>query len=228
MSCERYKKALIEAGASGEVWPGDGVGEHLNACTDCRAFFAREQGLFAAIDISAHRVSNITIPPSLVSRLEATLPQQQKAKHGLLPVWTYALAAASLLIMIFVAHNWRQSDKVVSVEIATQIITPYSNAPTLQQSNSVVPSAVGEWNHRFHSDTRKLSHGDSQNPEVLVQPGEEEQLIHFYEAMQAPQHGAPTVVAQESDAPLRHLEIAPIEIARLEIENLPERGDVSR
>lgn len=225
MSCERYKKTLIETAASGSTSPTDAAGEHLSACTACREFLEREQALFAAIDRAAHRISNNEMPRSLLPSLQAALAQQNSGRSFAIPVWAYAFAAAAVALIILTVQNWRQPKTPAPDQIA-RAVTPGNGPSLIQQSNTAIYPALSERDHRFQSGGYKFSRRAPHAPEVLVQPDEEVQLIRFYEAMQAQAHR--TVVVQESDAPVKPLAIARIEIAQLDIKNLFERGDVTR
>jgi hypothetical protein len=227
MSCERYKKAVIEAAASGDRSPNGAAGEHVNSCTDCREFFTREQALLAAIDTAAQRISNAETPPALLERVQTTLMHQPHARRHEFPIWTYAFAAASVILVIFVAQNWRQA-KPPAPGLSVHAVTPKIKPSAAQPSDAAIHPAFSERGHGLQSAAGRLSRVESRHLEVLVQPGEEVQLIRFCEAMQARAHPASAVVPQETDEPLRPLAIAPIEIAQLDTKNLQERGDASR
>ena len=230
MSCKRHKKAIIEAAASGDTRRDadrlpTSIREHLGSCAHCRQFLADEQALSTVIELNLRRISSAEIPASLLSRLRIRLAEEPP-KRRLIPAWSYALATASLLFIIVAGQYWHQSWKASSAEIAMHGGAPDSDPAALPQSNNAIPARPGVGTHRVQADVRRESR--SREPEVLVQAGEEAQLIRFYEAMQGRPHVVPGVAAQESDASLKTLAIAPIEIARLEMNNLPQRGDVSR
>ena len=230
MSCHRHKKALTDA--AGSRWPVDAdplspaLREHLQFCADCQEFLAREQTLFAAIDSAARRVTDINVSPPVISRMQARVARESNPAS--ITWWVYTFASAALILMAFVVQEWKRPRQTPSDEIATVISTQKNNPTATLHNDSAVCSTCAAHNRPLHSETHTLPRRDSRNVEVLVQPEEEANLIRFYEVMQSMPYPASVVAAQQNNVPLKPMEIAPIEIARLQMANSLEGGDVSR
>jgi hypothetical protein len=227
MSCNRYKKALIEAAALGDRWPTAAAGDHLASCDHCQKLLAREQALFAAIDTTVQGIANVEAPPTLLEGMQARLVHEYQARRPAIPAWGYAFAAASLMLIIFAANDWLQVSHRFRDQ-ATPVAVPDKDPLAVQQSNRPTHPASSHPDSQFQTVAPTPSRPAPRNPEVLVQPGEEAQLVRFYEAMRAQPYAMSTVSAQENDVPVKPLAIAPIEIARLEPTNFAERRDVNR
>src|SRR5215467_10617531 len=92
MPCENYREALTDA-AAGETSNSAARGTrpdlecgltreleaHLAACADCRAFFAEEIALFAAIDSGVSTRTNHEMPAALLPRVRAAVAEQRRS-----------------------------------------------------------------------------------------------------------------------------------------------------
>src|SRR5689334_2908297 len=61
MSCKQKQKALNEAAARGSELSAE-LREHIGACSECRAAFAEDGALFAAIDSRLQQSVNAELP----------------------------------------------------------------------------------------------------------------------------------------------------------------------
>ncbi len=105
MSCKHYKKALIEAAATGAALPF-AFRDHLEACAHCRSMFAAEKLLFSAIDSTIRARANTEMPSSLMSRVQNALSKEGMTRPK---TTSWALApAGALLAMMAVLLSLRQ------------------------------------------------------------------------------------------------------------------------
>ena len=228
MPCQHYKEALIEAAASS----GDPQGElraHLDVCDACRAAFEQEQSLFASIDAGLHVTANAEMPASLLPRVRARL-DEESAPHRIWATNWLVLASAAVMVVAFFAARavWRPNVVQRPVEMTGNTSASPQVTPTPQNQIPVVvqPTEKNSDSQRQLVIARNpaahetLVHGNTL-PEVLV-PRDQEILLAEY-AGQRRLGKRPLLLAQNSDATiLEPLQVAPIQIAELDVKLLAE------
>ncbi len=223
MPCQHYKEALIEAAASGSR-PQDDLRAHLDACVACRAAFEQEQSLFASIDAGLHVTANADVPTSLLPRVRARLDEESTPRSNWLTNWLVLASAAAMVVAFFAARAvWRPNVVQIPAEMAGK-----TSAPLLENHDHVAPRPVEN-----NSDSpRQLAiarnpteHGaplkGNTMPEVLV-PRDQEILLAGY-AEQWSLRGHAPLLAQDADSTiLAPLQVAPIQIAELDVKLLAD------
>jgi hypothetical protein len=232
MPCEHYKDALIEAAATGSDF-ASAVGlspelatlrAHLAVCASCRAAFAEEESLFAAIDSDLHAAANADVPPSLLPRVRVGLDGVAVAHtrwgSGWFALAGAAAAATVLSFAVTIRHNPR---------------TPLTNSATYHPpTQQVIPSTHGVLpSGNPHSRHPVSTAGNpvvgeallSQKsvPEALV-PRDQEFLLAAYARQWGARQRAPLLPADADLATVTPLEVAPIQITQLDVKPLAE-GD---
>ena len=230
MSCDTYKDALNSVAAGAPATSA--LRSHLVSCAACRAALAAEQALLGSIDAGLRLVANAEIPPSLVPsarvRLQESTPQARWIVPSLVP------AAAVLLVALFVAHEFRwfilkPSDRNSAASVSPPTQPEHSQSPsftarrTPPQTTRLAAAVLSRG-----SSSPLASRSESQAetvPEILV-PRDQQALLADY-AEQWRNHRRVVLTAeQSSDAPLKPLEVAPIQIALLDVKPLAD--EVSR
>lgn len=102
MPCEIYQQALTDAAAANAA-PSREVNAHLESCVPCRAFFAAEQQLFAALEAGVEKMSNADMPPSLLPILRTRMNERKGQRSHWLPA--AAMVAAALIVALFVSRE---------------------------------------------------------------------------------------------------------------------------
>src|SRR5690242_14248654 len=108
MLCEHYKDALIEVAAAGAAPRGE-LRAHLVECASCRAAFAEEQTLFAAIDSGLHAAVSAEVPPSLLPRVRTALDEASTPQLRWLQPVVFVSASAVLAFGIFLIARPRHA-----------------------------------------------------------------------------------------------------------------------
>ena len=232
MPCEHHKEALIEAAATG-LDPGNalasnakmaGLRAHFESCASCRAAFEQEQSLFASIDAGLHTTANAEVPPSLMPRVRARLQQETTLGRSWLTNWLVLASAAGVLVTLFAARAvWRP--RVVQKPV--EMVGKPSVSPPQNHDRVIKPPAVENSDPQRQlvivknpSAHETLVIGKTM-PEVLV-PRDQEVLLAEY-AEQWRLHKRTPLLAQDSDATiLALLQVAPIQIAELDVKLLAE------
>src|SRR5277367_645644 len=145
-TCEDYRAALIESAAAGaaDFEPPRELRLHLDDCAYCRADFAEELQLLAAIDIGLGVAANAEVPASLLPRVRAQINEQRAPSRSWIPA-SVAMAAAVVVVAaaIFVRVRGRSSDEpVIQVNSSAPADLPVVNQPTPSPDASRNPTSI--------------------------------------------------------------------------------------
>jgi len=217
---------LIEAAASGadpaSALPSDArmaaLRAHIAACDSCRAAFAEEQLFFTSIDAGLHAAANAEVPVSLLPRVRASLDEAFVPPRRWAPNWFALAGAAVMVVALFAARSlWRTSVEPKPVPTATKMGPPAPAIPAPQiQILTVVPS-------RQRNSVWRPTAGRTPTLEVLV-PSDQEVLLVGYAELWRRQKRAPLLAKDSDESTLAPLEVAPIQIARLDVKLLAEEN----
>ena len=227
MPCDKYKEALIEAAASGAALP-NALRGHVEACAQCAAMLAGERALFAAVDAGLQEAANARVRSSFVPNVRANLATETPPARNPVPAWGFVCATGALaLAAAFLGLPRGPHDKV-----RTAAITVPSKAPPVaaEEGLSLAPERKTRYSARplKASGQQNVSNAKSREPEVLIQPEEEESLKRFYAAARNPAGEAKVVVSDNHEVTPKPLVIEQIEVRDLEIENLDEESGLAQ
>ncbi|HLZ91048.1 MAG TPA: hypothetical protein VKQ28_04980 [Candidatus Acidoferrum sp.] len=227
MLCDKYKEALMEAAADGAALPSS-LREHVEACALCGARLAAERTLFAAVDAGLHEAANAKVHSSFLVNVKANLATETIPARNPIPGWAFVCATAAIaLAAVFLslprdAHN----------QARTEAITFSNRVPT--GAGGVELSLAPERKTRYSAkaigapEKQNLAGNANHEPEVLIQPEEEEFLKRFYAAGRSQTGDARAVVTEDHEVPPRPLVIEQIEVRDLKIENLDEESGLAQ
>jgi hypothetical protein len=227
MPCQHYKDALIEAVAGGSEPQGE-VRTHLGVCDACRAAFEQEQWLFASIDAGLQVTANAEVPASLLPRVRARLDEESTPRRIWSTNWLVLASAAAIIVAFFAARAaWRHNALQMPVQMAGKTIVPPQVTPSPQNPTPVAPPVEKNPSsqHKLAIAKNSPAHETPLRgktiPEVLV-PRDQEVLLAEYSEQWSLRAHAP-LLAQNSDATiLAPLQVAPIQIAELDVKLLAE------
>jgi len=227
MPCENYKDALIEAAASGAE-PQVELYTHLVGCAACRTTLAEEQALFASIDSGLRQSVNSEIPASLLPRVRARISDEVVPSRSWFTNWLTVATAAAIIAAFFVARVVRHSN--LNQNPPTNAVQTNSPTPILPPPEAPMRTAESSAESNSHSNSQTFVAKKSQNPkpqaapgsipEVLV-PQNQEVLLAAYAKEWRHRKGGP-LLTQNSGEILTPLEVAPIQIAELDVKLLAE------
>lgn len=216
MYCEAYKQRLSDAAPSGELTAK--LQEHLASCASCRATFAEEQSLYAAIDAGVGVAANAEVPSTLVPRVHVAINKEPVFVKPsriwlLLPP---ALAAAALLAFLFLPHPAVRNPVQPNQAVSHPVVPMQASHPG--EVNPPVPRGV----IRTHDDgaTRAArSHkNNAELVEVIVSPVEQTAFLRYETGLrQQSAARSLTLLARTVVVPQG---IEPLEIAELEVGDL--------
>ncbi len=224
MPCENYREALIEAAAV-EVVPSRELRSHLDACTSCRATFAEDTQLFAAINRGVRATANADVPASFLSRVRASLEDASASRRGWTPFLIFAATAAAIVLIVFIAGGPRQTRGVNQTKQVFSAAFHETPDMRVRREASEIPAVVAA-NGLHHTPQRRNSTSRrSAAPgrlQVLVPPDEREAFARFIEARQERSDVdlAAALVASASDKTDGSLSVEALQIAKLEVRPL--------
>jgi hypothetical protein len=228
MPCENYKDALIEAAASGAE-PQAKLLAHLDACAACRTAFLQEQALFASIDSGLRQSVNATVPASLLPRVRTRIAEETIPSPRWFTNWLTVATAAAIIAAFFVTRAvWHSNFEQHPPTNAAQ-----TNPPTPVPLPLEAPARTPEPPARASSPSNSQSLGvrNSRNPglqiarnsisEVLV-PRDQEVLLSAYAKQWSSRKRSSLLTQDSSETDLAPLEVAPIQIAELDVKLLTD------
>ena len=221
MLCDKYNEALIEAAANGAALPG-GLREHVEACALCGARLAAERNLFAAVDAGLQKTANPKVRSSFLLSVKANLATEAIPARNPIRGWAVVCAtAAHALAVAILSESRGDHDKARKGAITVPRRVPAGVAGV---ELSLAPEHKTHYSARASRavEQEKVSHVTSYEPEVLIQPGEEELLKRWYAAAHNRERYTKAVVTDDHPVTPKPLVIEQIEVKDLKIENLDE------
>jgi hypothetical protein len=217
MPCENYREALTEAAAA-DAAPSRELRSHLDACASCRATFAEEQQLFAAMDTGLCARANADVPSTLLPRVRANLENAPASQSRLASFLIFAAASAAIVLTVFIATRPRHETKDTQ---AKQIfsVPPRKNPEISARREASGTSAIAASSHSYRAAPRRNS-APSTLLEVLVPPEEREAFARFISLQHERSEVVVAVVAPASDDTAKLLSVKPLEIAELEVKRI--------
>ncbi len=229
MPCEHYKDALIEAASTGATPQGQLLA-HLTECVSCRAAFAEEQSLFAAIDSGLHVAANTEVPPSLLPRVRASLDEAVGADRSWLISWPVLSAAVVAVGVLFAVNVFRHTnggnnagDPIASASSPPRQAQAPPNVVSSSRSKPADKASAPQLSGTMNVILQEGLASRSSTPEVLV-PRDQELLMASYARQWSTQRRAPLVPEDANQTTVTPLEVAPIQIAQLDVKPLAEQG----
>jgi hypothetical protein len=227
MLCERHKNAVIEAAANDAALSGE-LREHLAECASCRAAFAEEQSLFAAIDSGLHAAANVEVPTSLLPRVRARLDEAAASRLGWVRPLVFAFAGVALaLVVALMARPHRAGRQEVAKQGpagAPPSMATAANTNREKTSSESTPIAAIPVNHSHTSRDSTSSHSAaSSNPEVLVPPDEREGLALLVASLNEHRDLAAALLVHVPEKKDLSIDVERLQIDALEIKPLDGR-----
>src|SRR5882762_9640201 len=227
MLCEKYKEALVEAAASGAALP-NALREHVQACEHCAAMLTGERALFAAVDAGLHKAANAKVRPSFVPNVQANLATETLPMRNPIRGWALVCATAAVAVAAaFLSLPRGSHDQAPTEGITTQSKVP---AAADRLGSSFIPEHKTQFSAKASKASEQLNIfvAKSPEPEVLIQPEEEEFLKRFYAVMRKPAVDAKVVVTDNQEVTPKSLVIEQIEVTDLKIQNLDEESGIEQ
>ncbi len=227
MPCENYREALIEAAAA-DTQPSRELRSHLDACASCRASFAEEMQLFAAIDSSLHTAANEDVPASLLPRVRMRLSEQRVANRLWLPI-VATIAAAAAIVTIAIAR-WPERENLARTAPVSSVAsnTPPARVPVLQDVTSLSAPSGHATGRKTVPQSRRISVPQpALDTVVLVPSGQKEAVDALLLGLRKGTVKSSILVADKDVQPPQELQVSPLAIPPMEIKPLADPSEES-
>ena len=189
---------------------------------------AAERNLFAAVDAGLQKAANGELRSSFLSNVKANLAAETVPTRNPIAAWGLVCATGALaLAAAFLSLPRGAQDKA-----NTEAITVQGKLPA--GAGEAVLSLAPEHKTRFSAravkpqEQQDVAGAASHEPEVLVQPEEEEYLRRFYATVRKPGDDVRAIVADEHEIMAKPQVIAQIEVKDLRIEDLDDESRLTQ
>jgi hypothetical protein len=220
MACEKYTaqmKDLIADAAFGALAPGREPEflAHAAECGSCREAYKHAREVAAFVDRGVESLVNGAPSPHFNTRLRARITAEPASARFHWTAWATAASALAFttILLILLTHGGHALNPRTTIPVAgqSQPSSPPSVAldlPSQPAATELPPSP------RLHQVIRRAV-PRSNEPEVLVQPGEFAAVLQYADALRSGRIDGEQIVAAQQllDEPL---EVAPIEIPLLD------------
>lgn len=224
MPCENYREALIEA-ASADAVLSPGMRWHLDACPTCRAAFAEETKLFAAIDTGLRATVDSEVPASLLPRVRVQLNERPVLRPTWFPAGAAMVAAVALVAVIVFVRGFGRD----TVPTNPQVIAAARNVPPLgiqPAPPAVAPyetaGLVGKHRQIRAAKTGLIAAAAVDEVAVLVPAGQKQAMDALLAGVRQGQVKADVMLAENSEKTLEDLRVSPLDISPIKVNLLAD------
>ena len=224
MPCENYREALIEAAAA-DIAVSRELRSHLDACAPCRAAFAEEQQLFAAIDQGLRVTANADVSASLFPRVRAQLSERPVSRRAWTPAFAGIGIAAALVVLFSVARKPARN----GVDANPQTISATHNLPSAVNQPgppTIAPPEIARTSRKHARigivKIAPAAVAASTEAEVLIPSGQKQAVDALLTTLQQGGLRTDGLVRESAEKPLETLEVSPLDISPIDIKPLPD------
>ena len=224
MPCENYREALTEAAAADSA-PSSELSSHLDGCASCRAAFAEERQLFAAVDAGLRASANAEVPASLLPRVRAKLNELAVPRRSWIPAFAAIAAAAAIVIgIVFVRGVGRRvPEQGPQMAAAARSVVP-PETKTVPVAVPHVETSAPPSKGRLHRPLRIAPVAPVEEVAVLIPAGQKQAIDALLTSVQLGEVKADVLLAERPDEPLQALEVSPLAISPIEVKPLADVG----
>ncbi len=230
MGCERYKSWLSDA-ALGALAPAREAEwrAHVEQCAACRAELERERMLLAALERGLEESLSAEPSPEFAARVRMRVVEEAARPRAWFSGWIPAGAAALavlVIVAVWLVHRQPSEQQRVERREVTESRPPSGSlgpAPLGQPPQAVIPKAPGEplRSKPIGTASERIGHGPAVL-EVLVAEEEQAGILWLYNTVRSRRVDASAWPAEPlNDVRPAELKIAPLEVAKLDIESKP-------
>lgn len=215
MNCRECQAQITDALArDGEPLPTR-VAAHMDSCSTCREFRTKLQHLFHSIDAEVESLVNQPVSPSFLPVVRDRIGENRTAHRWASPAWSLLVATAALIIVFTSASKFYSSKSHRNFPRNS-----VASSPTLVEAVPPKPTAKVAPVHR---GSRSRTSALSSSPEfskVIVLPQEQKAFTRFVAEVPEHQQVVLALTRPTSLESVESVEIAPLQIATLEVKPL--------
>ena len=222
MPCENYREALTEAAATNAAPPRE-LHSHLNACPSCRAAFAEERQLFAAVDAGLRAHANADVPASLLPGVRAKLNERSIPRRSWIPAFAAVAAAAALVIgIVFVRGIGRRAPEQGPQMAAAALSVVSRETKTVAKAVPHVETSAPASKGRLRRPLRIAPVAPVEEVAVLISAGQKQAIDALLASVQQGKVEANVLLAEKPKGTLEELQVSPLEISPIDLKPLAD------
>jgi hypothetical protein len=220
MPCANYREALTEAAATNAGLSSE-LHSHLDGCASCRAAFAEERQLFAAVDTGLRARANAEVPASLLPGVRTKLNELSVPRRSWIPAFAAIAAAAALVVGIVFVRGVGRGDteqNLRTTAAARGVVPPETKTfpPAVPHVETSAPSSK----HGPAQPFRTATALHVTDVAVLVPAGQKKAIDALLGSVQRGEVTADVLHAVKLEDPVQELQVSPLEISPLEMKPL--------
>jgi hypothetical protein len=223
-TCEDYRAALTDAAAAA-VEPSLELRSHLDACASCRAAFAEEAQLFAAIDLGVGTAANAEVPVSLLPRVRVQLNEQRVPHRAWVPAGAVMAAAVAIVAVLVFFHYFGHDAAGPNPQVNS---VAHNVSPAEIQS---IPPTPAPYERSAPPAKNKAVRSVSTQPAlrveevaVLIPAGQKRAMEALLASVQAGKVDGEVLLAEKPEKSLEELQISPLDFSPIEMKPLATAG----
>jgi hypothetical protein len=233
MDCGRFEEGLTDVALGAR--PADPAeSAHLARCATCRARMEDERRAAAEVDGLLAEALALEPPPGLMARVRERVSREPAPSVGQWPLPPRALAAGVALVALAAALWWPRNPSepshasrtaaasseppaVAGAGSPAALTPPALHGPATVRSEPVRPrrGPAADFGSRRVAPARRAPTATPSDPEVLVAPGQEEQLLRLVAALRSGRVEAGSLAASRAASdemiPPKPIEIPPLD-----------------
>jgi anti-sigma factor RsiW len=224
MSCENYRETLTEAAATNAGLSSE-LHSHLDGCASCRAAFAEERQLFAAVDAGLRAHANADVPASLLPGVRAKLNERSIPRRSWIPAFAAITAAAALVIGIVFVRGVGRGDSEQNLRttaVARSVVPPETK--TVPAAVPHVETSAPPTKGKLRRPLRIAPVASVEEVAVLIPAGQKKAIDALLTSVQHGEVMADVLRAEKPEIPLAELEVSPLAISPIEIKPLEDES----
>jgi hypothetical protein len=220
--CEDYRVSLIDAAAVGSA-PSYELRSHLDACASCRAAFAEETQLFAAIDSGVCATANAEVPVALFPRVRAQLNDRAVAHRSWVPAFATLATIAALIVAVAFLRGFGRGASETNPRM---IVTAHNDSPIVVQTSPITAAPIETTS--LPSKIRSVRPvGDAsvvknEHVAVLIPSGQKQAIDAFLTSVRQGKVRADVLLAEKPRKPLEELQVSPLDILPITVNPLAD------
>ncbi len=222
-TCGDYRTVLTDAAAAA-VEPSLELRSHLDACASCRAAFAEETQLFAAIDSGLRSAANAEVPVSLLPRVRVQLNEQRVPHRTWIPAGAAMAAAVAIFaVIVFVRGFGRDSasrNPAENPSAHSDAPVQIQPAPPVVASTETTSPPTRIKRRRADKAAPSVEPVQAEVARVLIPAGQKRAMDAWLVEVRQGRVKADVLLAGNSEKALEELQVPPIDISPIEMKPL--------
>ena len=220
-TCKCHRAELTDAAASGYELSYE-LRSHLDDCEYCRAIFADELQLFAAIDTGVRLTANAEVPVSLLPRVRVHLNERTAPRFS----WVPAGAAMAAVAVVVLAVVFVRSMGRGAVESNPPAVSAARNDVPIEKEHSSLGTLFMRNDSRARPPQRRAaksaSTAQSEQVAVLLPAGQKRAMEVLLASVRQGKIDAEGLFVEHAETGLQALQVAPLVVSPIEVKPLAD------